>query len=273
MHCDSRVAWPCCTPILVLNSSICLPPILPAHSPPLPLSIVLSLFVLSFWCPRPADHNPCLERPWKSCSVYVASMHMNSAHELHMFHTLHSLLAGRDIHVCACVCMRQCSCLSPLVVLHVLTCVCICMCVRVCVASSFVALGLAAAYIVLGGICTWVSAKYLLTVTGGWNATLCKCFVLRSSLSPLSHLPPHPPHLSFSITLIVPLFHPHCLCLSFFLSVPLSVSFSTPPGPNFLPPPPPPSLSLTASLSRAFGLCADVRCTDPYVACYPQNIY
>jgi len=130
LHCDSRVELPLCTPILVLNSSICLPPIPPALSLPLALSISLSLCVLSFRCPLPALHKPCLERPWTSYSVDIASMHIHNAHELHIFHTLHALLAGRDMHVCEYVWMRKYSCCSPCFVLHVLTCMCVCMCVR-----------------------------------------------------------------------------------------------------------------------------------------------
>jgi hypothetical protein len=130
-----------CTAILVLNYlsalqfsrsipvSVCPPSRQLTLSLSLSRSLCLCVSYLSGVLSR-LFTSPAWKGPGSPGSVDIASMHIHTAHELHIFHTLHALLAGRDLHVCGYVWMLQYSCRSPCFVLHVLTCVYVCMCVR-----------------------------------------------------------------------------------------------------------------------------------------------
>jgi hypothetical protein len=152
---------------------------------------------------------------------------------------------------------------------------CVCMYVCACVScEQFCSTGLGCCVHCFGrhiymGLCQisphsdrWVECTYM--------PMLCLAF-LSLSPPPLTP-PPSPPPLFSSITFVVPLFHSLCLCLS--LGVPVCLFFSPHPLPASRPPPLP-SLSLPQPLSLSLStcVCADLRCTDPYDACYPQIIY
>jgi hypothetical protein len=93
----------------------------------------------------------------------------------------HSEEAGQGLqdtrHACCPVLFPSfaCSCLPPSRALSFLCLsltrtmsVCLSVCLCTC---SLAALGLSFMYIIFGGIFAWVSARHLLTVTGGWRAT------------------------------------------------------------------------------------------------------